>query len=344
MIVVTPELATAYLRGNRPLQEALEIDAADAQALVAEPLMQGEHNANFTFTHPETHAKHVLRVNYTSQLGLDDQIGYEYRALEFLAPSGRTPRARYCDSSKQLHGHGTLVMDYYEGGWLDFRQPQQLEEAARMLADVHAVSTADGCPLLRPDDPLRKQLDKCAGFFKAYRSSTFEEPQVSTMVERMFREAERALDCPFDPADSTHVLNTEAVAAHFLIPDGIVGGHLVDWEMPIVGEVAQEIAYFLSPTTTIWDTDDSFIFPSATRDSFVETYWRQVGGRFAPGQFEQRFDAYVKTNCLVGITWSANAWVEYHDPNRPLKTERTFEKLKEYLSVDFLEQAYDICF
>ena len=342
--LVTAEIATEYLRGNAELLETLEIEPSDADGLRAVPLKQGEHNANFTFTHPRTHAKHVLRVNYISQLGLDDQIGYEYRALRFLEPSGCTPRARYVDSSKQLRGHGALVMDFYEGDWLDFRQPRQVAEAARMLADVHALDTREGCPLLRPGDPLRKQLEKCTRFFKAYCASAFEDPQVSRRVRRMFELAERKLEEPFDPADATRALNTEAVAAHFLIPGDGTRGHFVDWEMPIVGEAAQDVAYFLSPTTSIWDTDDSFIFSAAERDAFVDTYWRQVDGRFAPGRFEQRFGAYVMTNCLVGITWSANAWVEYHDPARPLKTERTFNKLQEYLDPAFLDAAFDICF
>ena len=74
-IEVTSEIASSYLHSNRALLEALEIDVADAPSLVAEPLKQGEHNANFTFVHPRTQAKHVLRVNYLSQMGLDDQIG-----------------------------------------------------------------------------------------------------------------------------------------------------------------------------------------------------------------------------------------------------------------------------
>ena len=341
---VTAERATEYLQSNAALLEALEIDAADTQALHAVPLATGEHNANFAFAHPGTHAKHVLRVNYISQLSLDDQIGYEYRALRFLEPSGCTPRARYCDSSKQLDGHGALVMDFYEGSWLDYEQPEQMRSAARMLADVHAVDTSAACPLLRPGDPLKKQLEKCKGFFKTYQTSAFEDPVVSRAVERMFRDAERAVENPLDPADSVHALNTEAVASHFLIAPDNSPSCFVDWEMPLVGEVAQDVAYFLSPTTTIWDTDDRFIFSAAEREAFVETYWSAVDGRFAPGRFEQRFDAYVKTNCLVGITWSANAWVEYHDPTRPLKNEHTFSLLHEYLSPEFLERCFDICF
>ena len=341
-IEVTSDIATDYLRSNRALHEALEIDEAQAPSLTATPLKQGEHNANFTFEHPQTGAQHVLRVNYLSQMGLDDQIGYEYRALEFLQPSGRVPHPRYLDSSKQLCGHGALVMDFYEGAWLDYEIPGNVVEAARMLADVHAVPVDASCPLAHPGDPLRAQLDTCKGFMANYCSSPLEDAHFTRVVEHMMAQAQRALDAPFDPADSAHALNTEAVAVHFLIPDDGTPGHMVDWEKPIVGEVAQDVAYFLSPTTTIWDTD--YVFPIAERERFLETYWKQVDGRFNPGRFEQRFDAYVKSNCLIGLTWSANAWVEYHDPARPLKNAKTFEKLKQYLSRDFLDQCLEICF
>ena len=79
-------------------------------------------------------------------------------------------------------------------------------------------------------------------------------------------------------------------------------------------------------------------------EAFLDIYWAKVAGRFNQGSFEQRFDAYVKSNCLLGLTWSANAWVEYHDPARPLKNAKTFEKLKQYLSQEFLDQCFDICF
>ena len=339
---VTADIATDYLRRNRALHEALEIEPGDAGALLAKPLQQGEHNANFTFHHPSTGAKLVLRVNYSSQMGLDDQIGYEYRALEYLQPSGRVPRPRFLDDSKQLYGHGALVMDFRAGEWLDYEVPRHMQEAAAMLADIHAVPVDDSCPLQRPCDPLHAQIDTCATFLANYKSSSLADDWVVRELERMMALGRRALEAPFDPVDSSHVLNTEAVAVHFLIPEDGTAGSMVDWEKPIVGEVAQDVAYFLSPTTTIWDTE--YVFSMEERSAFLRMYWEQVSGRFDEGSFEQRYDAYVKSNCLIGLTWSANAWVEYHDPARPLKNEKTYEKLKQYLSRDFIEQCCDICF
>ena len=341
---VTSERATAYLQGNTALHEALEIDDADAALLSAEPLKQGEHNANFTFTHPRTRQKLVLRVNYISQLELDDQVGYEYRALRFLEPSGRVPRARYLDSSKQLDGHGALVVDFHEGRYPVFKSADDMARVAAMLADVHAVPVGADCPLQRPGDPLRAQYEECAGYFATYRASALANPAVCKTIGNMLDLAERALDAPYDPADSAHVQNTEAVSDHFLLLGDGADDHMVDWEKPIVGEVAQDVAYFLSPTTTIWTSGEKHVFSPREREAFVDAYWSAVDNRFEMGRFEQRFDAYVKTNCMRGITWSANAWVEYHDPARPLKNPETFELLKMYLSPEFLEQCFSICF
>lgn len=46
--------------------------------------LQGEYNRNFWFIHPCTGRKLVLRVNYGSQMHLDNQILYEYNALKAL--------------------------------------------------------------------------------------------------------------------------------------------------------------------------------------------------------------------------------------------------------------------
>lgn len=329
------QVATCYVRGNTELKEALGIPEADEIEL--HPLGQGEHNANFWFSHPVTRSKLVLRINYVSQLGLKDQIGYEYHALMTLLPSGRVPRPLFLDGSCTRIGHGVLVMEFCEGRHLDYQDQAALEEAARILADIHSVRVGESCRLQRPADPLRQQYEECERLFETYRHSPFEEARVTRVVESLFGGALPFLSAPMGDGDRSHVINTEAVSAHFLIPEGGGAGRMVDWEKPLIGEVAQDIAYFLSPTTTIWDTE--FMFDAGQRDRFVRSYWRAVDGRFPEGRFERRFKAYGMTNCLRGITWSCAAWVEYHDPDRPLKNAKTFKKLETYLSDWFLDRV-----
>ena len=162
-------------------------------------------------------------------------------------------------------------------------------------------------------------------------------------VDELFVRAQRAVDAaPVpSPCECSHILNTEAVPSHFLIDD-TGRASIVDWEKPVLGEVAQDLAYFLSPTTTIWDSD--VIFSAPERAQFLKAYWEAVGGRFPRGSFDARFPTYRMVNALVGITWSCNAWVEYHDPARPLRNEKTLELLPIYFSEEFLDLIRRDCF
>lgn len=129
----------------------------------------------------------------------------------------------------------------------------------------------------------------------------------------------RALALPVDPRDCAHIQNTEATADQFLVEDG-EPGFMIDWEKPIVGEVAQDVAYFLAPTSTIWQ--DGPILTPAECERFVSDYWDAVDGRFPRGGFDARFAAFSMTNNLRGVTWSCQAWVDYHDPRPPAQARR----------------------
>ena len=41
--------------------------------------------------------------------------------------------------------------------------------------------------------------------------------------------------------------------------------------------------------------------------------------------------------CLRGTTWCSMAWVEYQAPDRAIKNEFTYNKIKAYLEDEFLE-------
>lgn len=332
--------ARRFVEGNGALARALGVDGPGELTVL--PLAQGEHNANFVLEARDGR-RFVLRVNYASQLGLDDQIGYEFAALRALASSGRTPEPLYVDGTRSRIGRGALVESFVEGAWIDLEDSRQVREAARALADVHSVAAPPDCALLRTEDPLRSQLESCRRLFDGYQASDLAEGRVMREVDELFVRAQRAVDAaPVpSPCECSHILNTEAVPSHFLIDD-TGRASIVDWEKPVLGEVAQDLAYFLSPTTTIWDSD--VIFSAPERAQFLKAYWEAVGGRFPRGSFDARFPAYRMVNALVGITWSCNAWVEYHDPARPLRNEKTLELLPIYFSEEFLDLIRRDCF
>lgn len=354
-MIETAELER-YLEDAADLRSALGI-APDAP-LPLTPIGQGEYNANYRFTHPGTGRELVLRVNVGSQMHLPDQIGYEYRALRLLEPSGRTPRAHYVDGSLARLPYGVLVMDFLPGRPLVYETDLPL--AARVLADIHAVPVPEDSRLVRPADPLRAIVAECCEMFAVYTASRYAEAGTVAAIERLARRAGELVDGDAgdagggghsghggrhggaadggpqgDTPGQRHVISTELNSGNFLINSPTGRDYLVDWEKPVLGEVEQDLAHFLAPTTTLWKTDTIL-----TRDQmrlFLAEYRAAVADRFPTGGIEERFEPYLSITCLRGITWCAMAYVEYQDPGRALKNELTYEKIRLYISAGFLE-------
>ena len=133
-------------------------------------LAQGEYNINYSFTHPKTGKKLLLRVNCGSQMHLENQIGYECHALQLLEASGRTPKVLYVDGSRKFLDHGVLVMEYLPGKALDYHT--DLKYAAECLADIHSVRIPESeSGLIRPENPLSAILEGCEEMVKIYMDS-----------------------------------------------------------------------------------------------------------------------------------------------------------------------------
>lgn len=295
-------------------------------------LAQGEYNRNYLFTHPVTGKKLLLRVNCGSQMHLENQIQYEYDTLKLLENSGRTPRAYYADGSLKKLPHGVLVMEFLPGHELNYRT--ELSYAAGCLADIHSVPVDDDTHLLRPEDPLRAVLEECEAMVKVYMDAPGEDAKKKDMLRRLLDMGWERLLKSGKKADYACCINTELNSTNFLIGGEQGGNFLIDWEKPLYGEPAQDLGHFLAPTTTFWKTD--VILGEEETAEFIRQYEKQVSGRFDTEGIRERTYTYIPITCLRGVTWCAMAWVEYQRPDRLLFNQSTFEKLKAYLSWDFL--------
>ena len=292
-------------------------------------LGQGEYNLNYTFTHPVTDRKLVLRINRGSQMHLDDQIGYEYDALTCLAPSGRTPRPLCCYPEQ-----GMLVMEWLPGRALDYNT--DLSVAAKILADIHCTPVPEHCRLLRPDFPARAIYEECLEMVQHYFHWEDADPAVCGLLRQLIEEIGRLpLDTPSD--GPLCMVNTELNSGNFLI-DGATS-HLVDWEKPLLSEPAQDLGHFLAPTTTFWKTD-VILTPQQVKD-FTAKYIEAVAGRMDCSALPHRLPLFFTVTCLRGVTWCAMAYREYCQPGRELRNEDTFKKLQAYLDPAFLQNLLD---
>ena len=303
--------------------------------LVFSPLGQGEYNVNYSFLHPETGQRLVLRVNTGSQMRLERQIEYEFSALQALLPSGRTPRPLFCDGSRRILPYGALVMEWLPGRPL--RYETDLPAAAEILADIHALPVPPDCPLLAPSRPVQGVYEECLAMAEHYLTWERAERSAVRLLETLIEEIGR-LPLEAEGGAARCMVNTELNSGNFLINEG-GQSYLVDWEKPLVSEAAQDIAHFLAPTTTFWKTD--VLLDQDAIGRFLRAYQAAVRGRFPIEALAQRLPLFFTVTCLRGVAWCAMALREYAGPGRALTNPDTLKKIRAYLSPDFLRHILD---
>lgn len=297
-------------------------------------LAQGEYNINYLFTHPVTKEKFLLRVNTGSQMHLNDQIGYEYSTLKMLECSKRTPKAIYVDGSLKSLDQGVLVMEFLEGKPLDYKK--DLEIAAECLADIHSIKI-ESTHLISPLNPLSAILDECRAMFEVYRNSPLADLNKISIIEQMLLEGETKISKLKNYSGYKSCINTELNSSNFLINGREKRNYIIDWEKPILGDVAQDLGHFLAPTTTFWKTDN--ILDENEMKYFLDKYKTAVNCKFDIEDLQERVNIYIPINCLRGLTWCAMAFVQYQEEERLIKNEDTFKKLNQYMAEDFLDMT-----
>ena len=295
------------------------------------PLAQGEYNVNYSFSHPDTDKRLLLRIHTGSQMHLDNQIEYEFSALQDLYPSGRTPKAYFCDNSRSILPHGVMVMEWLPGRAL--RYESDMADAAAILADIHSTPVPDDCRLIRPSCPAASIYEECLQMAEHYLSWDAAKPYACRLIDELIREIGKLPLNTVSQAASCMV-NTELNSANFLINPGSTS-YLIDWEKPLLSEPAQDLGHFLVPTTTFWKTD-TILRPEDIAD-FTAKYIKAVDGRIDLCDIGERLPLFFTVTCLRGITWCSMAMKEYSQPGRAIANEDTFNKIKQYLEEDFLE-------
>ena len=345
------ELATLqhYLETCAGLRRALGIEGPAPQL---HRLAQGECNVNYWFAAPQAaldqlearggvrSGRLVMRVNHVSQIHLEKQIAYEFSALDLLEPCGRTPRALWCDASREAVPWGVGVEEFLPGRPLSYQT--DMPEAARILADVHAVEvTGEGRRvLIHPANPLLGIAQECRQMFEKYRTWHAADGFVVEHVEAMMRQAFAIAQGAGEPAGQRLcIANTELNSHNFLIGDDGRPSYLIDWEKPLLSVAEQDLSHFLVPTTTNWKTNT--ILNRVQREAFLDEYEQAVAGRFPTQGLRERLDGYLTVTCLRGLTWCAMACVDYTEGGPGLRNEDTFAKIKQFLSQEYLEMIWN---
>lgn len=299
-------------------------------------LSQGEYSIKYLIKDGED--KYVIKVNLDSQMDLDDQIAYEFSALQTLARSGVTPRAFYLDNSKEKIDYALLMMEYLPGRALDYQR--DLKDAAKVFAKIHKLDTSQAEKLIKEPKPLTAIWNDCDKLLESYLNSELAVPKIKDFLIKMKadlaqkKEQESELMDLFPKA----IVKTELNSNNFIINDKYKLTYLVDWEKPIITTPLQDLSHFMVATTTLWKTN--FIFNQGEEEEFLVHYLKERGMESKYNQLKSALKLFNQFSAMRGISWSARAWVEYQSTDRASKNKNNFETMDSYLKLDFLEMLF----
>ncbi|CAB1060971.1 hypothetical protein D1BOALGB6SA_5742 [Olavius sp. associated proteobacterium Delta 1] len=302
------------------------------------PLAQGEYNLNYLITSDSTQL--VFRVNIGSQIARDDQIVYEYKALDLLRQSGVTPRPHFVDDTRRIIDRGILIMDYLPGETLDYNR--DLPQSAGLFARIHQIEVPpEKNHLIREDAALSLIFEECTGLLRQYFESELADPDIRQYLIDLkeWADSARANEKYYQQDPWPCIVNTEVNSGNFIVnrENGTV--HLVDWEMPRWGDPSQDLSHFCSPLTTLWKTDWR-MSPSQKRD-FLKTYCRQIDDAHLRDTLLERVRLRDPFVYLRGISWSAMGWVAYQTRFSGMKNPDTWAKLQQYMDLEFIRSLFD---
>ena len=302
------------------------------------PLAQGEYNLNYLLSAGDLRL--VLRVNIGTQIGREDQIVYEFRALKLLEGSGVTPRAYFVDDSRRLIDRGLLIMDFLPGEALDYRR--DTDAAAELLARVHQTEVPEASNhLIAETAPLSLIYEECAGLLQPYFDSRLADPAIRDYLRDLIRWADcaRAAERYYQADSWPCIVNTEVNSGNFIVnrPEGTI--HLVDWEMPRWGDPSQDLAHFCAPLTTLWKT--SYRMNAADKGQFLDAYRRSIRDRHLKATLMDRIRLREPFVYLRGISWSAMGWAAYQSDYAGVKNPDTWAKLQQYMNLVFIRSLFD---
>jgi len=287
-------------------------------------LAAGEYNENFLVRGRA--GQFVLRVNHGSQLGLENQIEYEFQVLRAVEPSKVTPRPLFCEPRADGLGRGVLLMQYLPGRSLVY--PQDRDRAARVLASVHSVPLPEG--LIVQEDPVHAIARESYGLIHRYPGHPLRSHKT-----RLLRYHERIVEL----GDATRelfggeapcIVNTEVNSGNFLVDDQSDRAFLVDWEKAVVSSRYQDLGHFLVPTTTLWKSD--YVYSEQEKLQFLRTYNEALSLSEDLKALFEKTRLLERTILLRALSWCYMAYYEYTREERSLRNPATFEKIRSYLN------------
>lgn len=294
-----------------------------------------ESRSNINFLIDAGVEKYIFKLNKISQLGLKNQIRYEYDALKILEKSYVTPRIFFLDDSTTFFDYGALIMQYIDGRKLDYEE--DLHESAKTFGKIHSLNLGkiDTSSFIVQDNII----DTCLEKIKSNLEEFFKSPDISVglkiSMNNYLEWADKNKDCQkFFEKDKWQVINnTEPHANNFIIGATNKRAYLIDWEKPVITDPSIDLAFFLSNVTTSWTSD--FIFTEDQKDDFFKTYLMYIDT--SDRDIMERVKIYTPYLNLRVLSGLFHKLLQYEKDKDNIKNINTYKRLKEFLNIDYIK-------
>jgi thiamine kinase-like enzyme len=305
------------------IQHFLQKEGWLVEPVSCEFLKAGEYNENYIVK--SSGKKYVFRINHGSQLGLQNQIEYEYRVLKALQNSDVTARPFYYKLADNawLAGNGVMLLEYLPGRPLSYTS--DLKDAAFIFSCIHSQPKTDH--FIIQAEPIKDIASESYNMLNKYPNHPLNNHYKKLLL---FRDEILLLWDKYQQNfydEEMVIVNTEVNSHNFLINDH--RSYLIDWEKALISYRYQDLGHFICPTTTMWK--QNYLMSEKEKKEFVMHYKSCI---HAPIDFDElwlKTKLLEKTIILRGLSWCFMAYYEYTQESRKIRNNDTFSKIKEYM-------------
>ncbi len=288
-------------------------------------LAAGEYNENYLVYTELGKDRYVFRINHGSQLGISNQIEYEFNVLKAVETTGLTPKPVHVLGASDRNP-GVMLMTYIEGDTFTYEQDHL---AARTLALVHSVPITESVTerLITQANPVTAICDESIELIERYPNHPLarQREMLRTYHEYVANQADEILDMMQN--ETLCIVNTELNSGNFIYADETA--FLVDWEKAVISYRYQDLGHFLVPTTTLWKAD--FRYDDTRRRRFLDHYRRYGQLDFPLGELMDKSNRMEQVILLRAMSWCYMAYYEYSNSRRALRNDDTYMRITQYM-------------
>ena len=260
-----PQTIKQYLRKLPPA--LLGVDNTESIEILG--MSPGSYNLNF---HVKVNKKEfIFRMNIEQQSGLQNQVEYEFRILNFLAGHSIAPEAFHFDAGRDFFKFDVLIEEYLQGPPLSLEQ-LDLSKVAGLLAKLHALNPA-GMPLVAWQVPLTDTYELARNDLTGYMAKKTRNHKIINLARKLLAEAIPLVAARSSLFKADSLNHTDVAFDNFILTTE--GLRLIDWEKPRLDDRSYDLCCFLSEPAQLWCSP--IVLGSEERKRFLLNYARLSG-------------------------------------------------------------------